>query len=325
MSALYRKISLQARVPDTLSGSRLDQIAAKLFPDHSRARLQGWIRSGCLLVDGQQSRPRQKLMAGMELSLEVELKTGDGSQAAQIIPLAIVHEDENVLVINKAADMVVHPAAGHHQGTLLNGLLNHCPTLENLPRAGIVHRLDKDTTGLIVVAKTLTVHTHLVRQLQQRAISREYEAIVRGVLTGGGTVDAPLGRHSVYRKKRAVVASGQEAVTHYRVRKRYRHHTHIDVSLETGRTHQIRVHMAHLKHPLVGDPVYGGRLQIPAASAAELIEQLSSFRRQALHARRLSFSLPGLEQPCTWEAPLPEDFQSLLEVLTADAARNDLT
>ena len=322
MKACTRTISLRASVPDNLAGRRLDQIAAKLFPDYSRARLQTWIREGSLLVDGRLSRPRAPQPAGVQLSLDVELKTENTSQA-EALPLAIVYEDEHLLVVNKSAGMVVHPAAGHREGTLLNGLLHYCPALEYLPRVGIVHRLDKDTSGLMVVAKTLAAHTDLVRQLQERAVLREYEAVVLGVLTGGGTVDAPLGRHPVHRKKRAVVRSGQEAITHYRVLKRYRHHTHIQVRLETGRTHQIRVHMAYLKHPLVGDPVYAGRLQIPATASPGVVEQLTGFRRQALHARRLSLMLPGSGLPCAWEASLPEDMLTLLEVMAADASDSE--
>lgn len=317
MSSETQQISLQAQVPDSLTGNRLDQIAAKLFPDYSRARLQAWIKAGCLLVDGRKLKPRDSITSGATLSLNAELETVD-SWVAQSLPLDILYEDEHVLVINKAAGLVVHPAAGHREGTLLNGLLSHCPQLEQLPRAGIVHRLDKDTTGVMVVAKSLPAHTQLVRHLQQRKIRREYEAVVQGVFTGGGTIEAPLGRHPVSRKKRAVTAKGQEAITHYRVIQRYRSHTHIHVQLETGRTHQIRVHMAHINYPLVGDQTYGGRLQIPAASSPHLIEQLQCFRRQALHARRLTLQLPDSNDTCTWEAPLPEDMLELLHAMEAD-------
>ncbi len=253
------------------------------------------------------------------ISLNVVLEAAD-EWSAEPLPLDIIYEDDEMLVLNKSAGVVVHPAAGHQGGTLLNGLLEHCPALENLPRAGIVHRLDKDTTGLMVVAKTLPAHTSLVQQLQTRRVKREYEAIVKGVLTGGGTVDAPLDRHPVNRKKRAVVASGKEAITHYRVEQRYRCHTHTQVQLETGRTHQIRVHMAHIGHPLVGDQVYGGRLQIPAASSESMIIELQNFKRQALHARRLSLTSPGADKDMSWEAPLPSDMQKLLAVLATDMA-----
>ena len=312
------RITERAQVPLELSGKRLDQIAAQMFPDFSRARLQDWIKRGQLLVNGQQLRPRDKLKEGDRLAVDAELEAVDDWEA-QPQQLDIVFEDEQILVLNKSAGVVVHPAAGNYSGTLLNGLLHHCPGLQELPRAGIVHRLDKDTTGLMVVAKTLPSHTWLVNLLQRRDISREYEAVVQGVMTGGGTVDAPIGRHPVSRKKQAVTQGGKHAVTHYRVLKRFRSHTHLLVKLETGRTHQIRVHMAHINHPLVGDPVYGGRFQLPAACAPELAEQLRGFRRQALHARRLSFVHPGSGETMTWEAPLPDDMQSLLASLDADA------
>ena len=312
------RITERAQVPLELSGKRLDQIAAQMFPDFSRARLQDWIKRGQLLVNGQQLRPRDKLKEGDSLVVDAELEAVDDWEA-QPQELNIVFEDEQILVLNKAAGVVVHPAAGNYSGTLLNGLLHHCPGLQELPRAGIVHRLDKDTTGLMVVAKTLPSHTWLVNLLQRRDISREYEAVVQGVMTGGGTVDAPIGRHPVSRKKQAVTQGGKHAVTHYRVLKRFRSHTHLLVKLETGRTHQIRVHMAHINHPLVGDPVYGGRFQLPAACGPELAEQLRGFRRQALHARRLSFVHPGSGETMTWEAPLPDDMQVLLASLDADA------
>jgi 23S rRNA pseudouridine1911/1915/1917 synthase len=310
------QISLSANVPEELSGKRLDQIAANLFPDYSRARLQSWIKQGQLLVNGEQLRPRDKLAAGDSLVIAAELEPA-ADWDAEVLPLNIVFEDAHLLIINKAAGTVVHPAAGNHSGTLLNGLLHHCPALQELPRAGIVHRLDKDTTGLMVVAKTLKSHTHLVNLLQARDISREYEAIVQGKLTGGGTVDEPIGRHPVNRKKQAVSDSGKPAVTHYRIAKRFRAHTHVQVKLETGRTHQIRVHMAHINHPLVGDPVYGGRFQIPAACPPSLADALRGFRRQALHAARLSFTHPASGELMAWEAELPSDMQTLLAEIAA--------
>jgi 23S rRNA pseudouridine1911/1915/1917 synthase len=311
-------ISLRAEVPEQLSGKRLDQIAAKLFPDYSRARLQSWIRDGNLLVNARQLRPRDRLQAGAMLVVEVELEAA-ASWIAQELPLDIQYEDEHLIIVNKAAATVVHPAAGHHDGTLLNGLLFHCPALEQLPRAGIVHRLDKDTTGLMVVAKTLTAHTALVQQLQLRTVSREYEAVVQGVLTGGGRVEKSLGRHPVNRKKRTVVELGQEAVTHYRLIRRFRSHTHVRVKLETGRTHQIRVHMAYLNHPIVGDQMYGGRFQLPVACDPQLAVCLQAFKRQALHACKLGLSHPASQQFMSWETAVPEDFSHLIDALAADA------
>lgn len=312
---------LQATVPETLSGQRLDQVAAALFSDYSRARLQQWIRDGELLVNGAVLKPKARLLAGDQLALAPG-PLPDSTKAWQqpeAMPLDIVFEDESLLVINKPVGMVVHPAAGNHAGTLLNGLLHHCPALQKIPRAGIVHRLDKDTSGLMVVAKTLPAHHSLVSQLQARAVEREYLAVACGVLTGGGTVDLPLGRHPVQRKKQAVVEGGKRAVTHYRVLERYRAHTLLQVNLETGRTHQIRVHMSHLRHPLVGDSLYGGRLRIPAGCSVSLATLLREFPRQALHARRLSLQHPQAATPCVWEAPVPVDMQQLLDVLRADA------
>ena len=306
-------------VPEELAGNRLDQIAAKLFPDYSRSRLQEWIKEGSLTVDGAKKRPRDPVAAGLQLEINAAMQAVD-TCTAEALPLDIVYEDGHLLVLNKASNVVVHPAAGHRDGTLLNGLLQHCPELETLPRAGIVHRLDKDTTGLMVVAKTLLAHKSLVDQLQERSVSRQYEAVVKGVLTGGGTVDAPLDRHPVNRKKRSVQASGKEAISHYRVLERFRAHTHVQVNLETGRTHQIRVHMAHINYPLVGDPLYGGRMQVPRAASPELTRVLQNFRRQALHARRLTLMHPLSGEQSSWEVPVPNDFSNLLLALRDDQA-----
>ena len=310
-------IVLSAIVPEPFANQRLDLVAAQLFPDYSRARLQTWIKDGQLKVNANAARPRDIVYGGDALSIDVYLQAEQQWQA-QAMPIDIVFEDEHLIILNKATDVVVHPAAGHRDGTLLNGLLNHCPALKEVPRAGIVHRLDKDTTGLLMVAKTLESHAQLVEQLRLREIKREYEAVAQGVLTGGGKVDAPLGRHPVNRKRRAVVEDGQEAVTHYRVLNRFRSHTHIHVQLETGRTHQIRAHLAHINIPLVGDPLYSGRLQLPAGCSPGLAECLRGFKRQALHARRLSLQHPVTGEPMTLEAPLPQDFQHLLTVLEAD-------
>ncbi|ELN0125927.1 23S rRNA pseudouridine(1911/1915/1917) synthase RluD [Pseudomonas aeruginosa] len=310
-------IQRAAEVPFELGGQRLDQIAAQLFPEHSRSRLAGWIKDGRLTVDGAVLRPRDIVHSGAQLVLEAE-QEAQGEWLAQDIELEIVYEDEHILVIDKPAGLVVHPAAGHQDGTLLNALLYHVPDIANVPRAGIVHRLDKDTTGLMVVAKTLEAHTKLVAQLQARSVSRIYEAIVIGVITSGGTIDAPIGRHGVQRQKMAVVDAGKVAVSHYRVLERFRAHTHTRVKLETGRTHQIRVHMSHIGYPLVGDPVYGGRFRIPPVASQTLVQTLREFPRQALHARFLELDHPATGVRMKWESPLPEDFLWRLSLLRQD-------
>ncbi|HHW1610034.1 TPA: 23S rRNA pseudouridine(1911/1915/1917) synthase RluD [Pseudomonas aeruginosa] len=310
-------IQRAAEVPFELGGQRLDQIAAQLFPEHSRSRLAGWIKDGRLTVDGTVLRPRDIVHSGAQLVLEAE-QEAQGEWLAQDIELEIVYEDEHILVIDKPAGLVVHPAAGHQDGTLLNALLYHVPDIANVPRAGIVHRLDKDTTGLMAVAKTLEAHTKLVAQLQARSVSRIYEAIVIGVITSGGTIDAPIGRHGVQRQKMAVVDAGKVAVSHYRVLERFRAHTHTRVKLETGRTHQIRVHMSHIGYPLVGDPVYGGRFRIPPVASQTLVQTLREFPRQALHARFLELDHPATGVRMKWESPLPEDFLWLLSLLRQD-------
>nr|AAP81266.1 pseudouridine synthase [Pseudomonas aeruginosa PA14] len=310
-------IQRAAEVPFELGGQRLDQIAAQLFPEHSRSRLAGWIKDGRLTVDGAVLRPRDIVHSGAQLVLEAE-QEAQGEWLAQDIELEIVYEDEHILVIDKPAGLVVHPAAGHQDGTLLNALLYHVPDIANVPRAGIVHRLDKDTTGLMVVAKTLEAHTKLVAQLQARSVSRIYEAIVIGVITSGGTIDAPIGRHGVQRQKMAVVDAGKVAVSHYRVLERFRAHTHTRVKLETGRTHQIRVHMSHIGYPLVGDPVYGGRFRIPPVASQTLVQTLREFPRQALHARFLELDHPATGVRMKWESPLPEEFLWLLSLLRQD-------
>ena len=311
-------IEQEAVVPPELAGQRLDQALAALFPDYSRSRLQGWIRAGQVTVDGRRLRPRDKVDGGEAIRLAAVLED-EGRDAPEAIALEVIHEDEEILVLNKPAGLVVHPGAGNPAGTLVNALLHHRPALGVLPRAGIVHRLDKDTSGVMVVACTPGAHASLVRQLEERSVKREYHAVCVGVMTGGGTVDAPVGRHPVDRIRMAVREGGREAVTHYRVEERFRGHTHVRCRLETGRTHQIRVHLAHIRHPLVGDPVYGGRLVVPAGAGEALVEALRAFRRQALHAARLQLVHPGSGQPVEFEAPLPADLVALLEALRADA------
>lgn len=314
-------VEYEASVPVTLMGSRLDFAAAELFPEFSRSRLQAWIKSGDLTVNGGAAKPKDKMLGGEQLRLVAEQEE-QGDWQAEEIPLDIVYEDDDILVVNKPQNLVVHPAAGNATGTLLNGLLFHCPELINIPRAGIVHRLDKDTTGLMVVAKTLQAHADLVEQLQERSVSREYEAVVTGVMTGGGMVEANIGRHPKQRQKMAVLDfGGKEAITHYRVLKRYRNHTHIRLKLETGRTHQIRVHMAHIGYPLVGDSAYAGRFKIPKQTEPELLEMLRGFGRQALHAECLGLIHPRTGEYMEWQRDLPKDMQALLALLRQDAQR----
>ena len=297
---------------------RLDQALATLFPDYSRARLQHWIKQGLVSVDGTTAaRPRDKVLGGELVELEAILDD-QVECCPEPIPLEIMYEDEALLIINKPAGLVVHPAAGNPDGTLQNALLHHDEKLIQLPRAGIVHRLDKETSGLLVIAKTTAAHKHLVEQLQEHSVKREYRAVVTGVMTAGGMVDQPIARHPSQRTRMAVHPSGKTAVTHYRVLDKFRFHTHVKVVLETGRTHQIRVHMAHIRYPLAGDPVYGGRLRIPAKISPELEAMLRRFRRQALHARKLGLQHPQTGEWMEWSAEPPEDMQDLLAVLARD-------
>jgi 23S rRNA pseudouridine1911/1915/1917 synthase len=305
-------------IPAEYAGQRLDQALAELLAEYSRTRIKDWIDEGRVKVDGVQLRPKDKVLGGEHVELDAVLPAAE-NVVAEAIELSIAHQDPHVLVINKPPGLVVHPGAGNAAGTLQNALLHFDPKLAQVPRAGIVHRLDKDTSGLMVVARTVEAHTSLVRAIEAREVQREYEAVCLGVMTGGGAVEAPIGRHPVDRLRMAIRENGREAVTHYRVLQRFRGHTHIRLTLETGRTHQIRVHMAHIKYPLVGDQAYGGRLLLPKGASQELIEALRAFRRQALHAARLAFGHPktGKEIECT--APLPADMQALINVLAADA------
>jgi len=306
-----------AAIPDEWAGERVDQALAKLFPDYSRSRLQTWLKDGQILVNGEIKRAKDKVLGGEQVHLEVVLAS-ENSWQAENIPLNIVYEDEQLLVINKPAGMVVHPAAGNFNGTMLNALLHYAPELEAVPRAGIVHRLDKDTSGVLVVARTLTAQKLLVEQLQQRTFLREYDAIIRGSVTAGNTINQPIGRHPINRKRMAVNEKGKPAITHYRVSERYRLHTKLTVKLETGRTHQIRVHMAYINHPLLGDPVYGGRFKIPAASDEAFVESLKGFRRQALHARHLGLIHPATNEFIDWEVEVPQDMLDIQDVLRLD-------
>jgi 23S rRNA pseudouridine1911/1915/1917 synthase len=309
-------------VPEQFAGQRLDAALASMFPDYSRSRLQQWIRDGHVLLDGVVVKPRAKLVGNEKLELNIQLDNHPDELLPQDIPLDIVFEDEDIIVLNKPAGLVVHPAAGHADGTLVNALLYFDAELARIPRAGIVHRLDKDTTGLMVVARNLRAHKHLVEELQRRTMKREYQAIVQGVITAGGMIDAPVGRHSRDRVRMCVRDDGRPATTHYRVITRFRQHTHVQLKLESGRTHQIRVHMQHIRHPIVGDPMYGGRQRIPPQADNELIEQLRTFRRQALHAFRLSLVHPLGGQQLSWKSPLPEDMLRLLAVLQKDVQQH---
>lgn len=321
----HKTIKHRADVPPELDGERLDQIAAALFEQYSRSRLQKWIKQGELTVDGRALRPKDKLQQGQTLLLDTVEADEVEPDLAQPMALDIVYEDEAILLINKPAGLVVHPAAGHSDNTLLNGLLYHCPALSTVPRAGIVHRLDKDTTGLMVVAKTIEAHHSLVAQLQERSVSRQYYALVQGVVTAGGTIDEPIGRHPSNRQKQAVVPfGGKEAVTHYRVVEKYRAHTLLRCQLETGRTHQIRVHMAHIRYPLIGDKLYGGRPKLPKAASAGLIEALQQFPRQALHAFRLGLIHPQDGDYCEWEIDMAEDIKALTDLLEQDLREHSL-
>ncbi len=306
--------NLSAEIPADCDGKRFDQALAEMFPDYSRARLQGWIRDGRALLDDQQVLPRTRVRPGQraELRPELEAQVDDASEA---MALDILYEDEHLIVINKPAGLVVHPGAGNPAGTLLNGLLHHAPELARLPRAGILHRLDKDTSGVMLVCRSVAAQTQLTRDLEKRLIGREYRAVCQDRLTAGGTVDAPVGRHRVHRTRMAVTNAGKPAVTHYRVLHRFAAHTFLAVRLETGRTHQIRVHMAHANHPLIGDPVYGGRLRLPKGAGAGVHAALQAFHRQALHASDIRFMHPASGAAQAFHAPLPADLLALLRAL----------
>ncbi|MGE3920924.1 MAG: 23S rRNA pseudouridine(1911/1915/1917) synthase RluD [Gammaproteobacteria bacterium] len=317
MNHTTNKINLHAVIPIDFAGLRFDQALAKLFPDYSRARLQDWLKSGKILINGQILPGKNKVQGGESVSVDANLDI-ENTWSAEEIQLNILYEDGALLVINKPVGMVVHPGAGNRSGTLLNALLHHCPILATVPRAGIVHRLDKDTSGVLVIAKTLPVHHALVSQLQKRKIEREYRAIVCGVMTGGGTVDEPIGRHPKHRTKMAVIDTGKPAVTHYRVIERFRKHTYIKLLLETGRTHQIRVHMAYIHYPILGDVQYNPRLAIPKNAGMVFSQALKSFKRQALHAFRLTLKHPLTAELMSFEAPLPQDLLNMLELLKND-------
>ncbi|RAJ94601.1 23S rRNA pseudouridine(1911/1915/1917) synthase RluD [Aliidiomarina maris] len=316
---MTQQITHEAVIDEHQIGMRFDQVLAELFPDYSRSRLKEWILAGQVSIDGAVvTKPREKVLPGMHIKLDATVEAEERFEA-QHIELDIVYEDDDIMVINKPAGLVVHPGAGKPDGTLLNALLHHHPQAAGLARAGIVHRLDKETTGLMVVAKSITAQTHLVSALQARNITREYEAIVNGVMTAGGLVDEKIGRHPTKRTHMAVVHSGKPAVTHYRVAERFRLHSRLRLRLESGRTHQIRVHMAHIRHPLVGDLQYGGRPRPPQGASDELLSALRDFKRQALHAVKLELHHPITGELMSWQAPVPSDMVNIAELLRKDA------
>ena len=320
-TAMVPTIHLNAVVPGNLAGKRLDQALAILFPEHSRARLQEWIRAGHVRIDRQLMNQRQRIQGG-ELIEITAVQADSEDWSAENIPLQMIYEDQALLVINKPAGLVVHPGAGNIHHTLLNALLYYDQGLKTVPRAGIIQRLDKDTSGLMVIARNPQSHTWLTAEMAARRIHRHYHAIVTGLLTAGGSIDQPIGRHPQQRTRMAVTHRGRTAVTHYRILRKFRAHTYLLVQLETGRTHQIRVHLDYVRHPLVGDPVYGARRSLPRGISPELVAAIRSFRRQALHAQALSLRHPLTRALMHFTAPLPADMLSLLEALEKDVAQD---
>ncbi|MFV2033414.1 MAG: 23S rRNA pseudouridine(1911/1915/1917) synthase RluD [Gammaproteobacteria bacterium] len=308
----------QIRIDSEYSGHRLDQALKSLLPDYSRGKIQDWIKNGFICLNRQSCKPKQRVYSGdlIDLDIPCEARLPDLPEA---IEFDVLYQDDDIIVLDKPASLVVHPAAGHETGTLVNGLLNLDANLAQLPRAGIVHRLDKDTTGVMVVARTLRAHASLVEQLQQREVRREYIAITQGVVSAGRTIESGIARHPVDRRKMSVQPRGKPAITHFQVARKFAHHSLINVQLETGRTHQIRVHLAHIHYPLLGDPLYGGRKRIPPGISPGLAESIRNFKRQALHARFLGFIHPVSKQACSFEAEIPHDFQQMLETLSANS------
>ncbi|MBD3652504.1 23S rRNA pseudouridine(1911/1915/1917) synthase RluD [Kangiella sp.] len=310
-----QSIALRHIFDEKVYGKRLDAALSQQFSDYSRSRIQEWIQNGFVKVNGEVITSNKYKMAGFEdIEINAEIEVA-GEWKPEAIALDIVYEDDALLVINKPAGLVVHPGAGNQDGTMVNALLHHCPDLANLPRAGIIHRIDKETTGLLVVAKTIAAHTNLVEQLQNRAFTREYDAVVNRVMVSGGTIDKPIGRHPTKRTSMAVVSDGKRAITHYRVVEKFLDHTHLKLRLETGRTHQIRVHMAYLKFPLIGDPLYSGRYRVPTRITPALRDTLDGFKRQALHASLLGLNHPETGEYIEWRAPMPQDMAKLLDDL----------
>ena len=306
--------TLQIIIPNRMMGARLDSSLAEMLPDYSRSKITAWIKSGDALINKKTFKPKDKAIGDEIVCLTLNQKQNN-DWAAEDIPLNVVYEDEDIIVINKQFGLVTHPGAGNWTGTLANALLNYDPTLAKLDRAGIVHRLDKNTSGLMVIARNQKSQKYLVEQLQSHSVVREYSAIVYGHMIAGGTVDEPIGRDPRDRVKQTVLTSGKDAITHYRAIDRFKSHTHVKAILETGRTHQIRVHLSHAGHSLIGDPMYGGRVRFPKKASEELKEVLMSFKRQALHSKKLTLIHPISGESMSWNAPLPDDMLMLLEVL----------
>jgi len=313
--------TLELIIPDNQAGERLDQSLATLLPDYSRTQIKEWIDNGLVLLNGKPAKAKVKVKGGEEISLQPVIKAQPDWEA-QDIPLNIMYEDDSLVVINKPAGLVVHPGTGNASRTLLNALLHHAPELKNLPRAGILHRLDKDTTGLLVVAKTAAALKSLTHQLKKRSMIREYQAVVNGSMISGGEVDAAIERHPLQRKKMAVSETGKPAITHYRIAEKFRGHTHLKLKLETGRTHQIRVHMAYIRHPLVGDSTYGGRVQLAKNMTEDAIQALRGFKRQALHAFALGFRHPETGKDVYFEIELPDEMKELISALREDTRKS---
>ena len=311
-------IKINLTIPEEYRGQRLDAALAQLLPEHSRARIQQWIKDGYLLLNGTQCKARDKVIGEEQVHIKAPIPE-QRSYTAEDIPLDIIHSDADIIILNKPIGLVAHPAAGNYTGTLLNALLHHFPELAKVPRAGIIHRLDKDTSGILVVARNLTAHTKLVDALQQRHIKREYAALVQGYITAGGTIETDIGRHPRSRIKMAVVVNGKPACTHYRITERLDEHTLLRVTLETGRTHQIRIHLAHINHSIVGDQTYG-KLCLPKGASENVKQQLRNFKRQALHAHKLGLTHPSSGEYCEFTAPIPSDMQTLLQTLKDENA-----
>jgi 23S rRNA pseudouridine1911/1915/1917 synthase len=308
----------QITVPREYHSQRIDSVLAQLLPEYSRSQISNWIKTGAITMNHRPCKPKDKVWDGDLIELNVDFVEVDADFnlcEAEDIPLDVIFEDEEVLVLNKPAGLVVHPGAGNREHTLVNALLHHTPSLKHLPRAGIIHRLDKDTTGLLIIAKSLTAHTSLIRQMQAREIQRHYITLVQGHLISGDTIDTGFGRHPRNRLKMAVTGQGRQAITHYTVNKQYKDFTLLDVSLMTGRTHQIRVHLAYINHPVVGDQLYGGRMRLPANAGDQLRTVLQQFKRQALHACSIAFYHPQTDEELTFQAPLPDDFKLLLNTM----------